>query len=229
MSVNCVYCGHVNPDGSTVCLSCGRTLPPAPSAGGSYGQQQPPQSWGSQPPAAPPPAPGSYPPANPYGGSYPPAQDPNAGWQGGYGGQPSSFGNQQQTPTAQPPSFGNQQQNFGGPSYPPPAPFGQAPVWGEQAFGATNPEAQSAKQMAIIALVVSALGVVIGWCCYIGLVLGPVGAILGFVARGKLVRNNAADGQGLALAAVIVGGIAFVIPILLFLLGLALNLGNLMR
>src|SRR6185369_9422666 len=92
MSVNCVYCGHVNPDGSTVCLSCGRTLPPAPSAGGGFGQPQQPQSWG-QTPGAPPPPP-SYPPAGQPPSSYPPPADP-------YGG--ASY-----PPQQQPPSYGSQ-------------------------------------------------------------------------------------------------------------------------
>jgi hypothetical protein len=223
MSVNCVYCGHVNPDGSTVCLSCGRTLPPAPSSGpGSYGQQppqQPPQSWGSTP-QAPPGAPSSYPPpAAPFGGSYPPPDQ-------GYGQQGSSFGNQ--PPGAPSPSFGNQQGGYGASSYPPPPPapsFGQAPAWGgaPAAFGATNPEAQSAKQMAIIALVVSCLAIPLDFCCYIGLFLGPLGAILGFVAKGKLSRNNASDGQGLALGAIIVGAIAFIIPIVIIVISLLIS------
>ena len=126
------------------------------------------------------------PPAAPYGGgSYPP---PDQGY-----GQGSSFGNQ--PPGAQAPSYGDAQGGYGASSYPPPPTpsFGQAPAWGgaPQTFGAGNPEAQSAKQMAIIALVVSCLAIPLDFCCYIGLFLGPLGAILGFVAKGKLSRNNA--------------------------------------
>jgi hypothetical protein len=234
MSVNCVYCGHVNPDGSTVCLSCGRTLPPAPSGGpSSYGQQQQqpygqqqqpqqPQSWGTAPPNQP--APPSYPPASPYGSSYPqpPPQDPGSQWQGGYGGQPSSFGTPPPGPAA-PPSYGNQQ-GYGASSYPPPPSFGEAPAWGgqPQVFGGANPEAQSARQMALIALVVSCVGILVGVCCWSGVVIGPLGAVLGFVARGKLQRNGVQEGQGFALAAIIIGIFVFCLPILWTVLWLAI-------
>jgi hypothetical protein len=232
MSVNCVYCGHVNPDGSTVCLSCGRTLPPAPSGGPSYGQQpqqppqQPPQSWGAPQQPPPPPQAPSYPPPNPYGGSYPPPPDPSSGWQGGYGNQPGA------APPQAPPSYGNQP-GFGAPGYQqqqPPAPsYGQTPgAWGvePQGYAAANPEGQSAKQMATIALVVSCVGLLIGWCCMTGIVLGPTGAILGFLARGKLARNNVQEGQGIALAAMIIGGLVFVIPILLLVLQLLFGIAG---
>ena len=76
MSINCVYCGQMNHDGSPACSGCGRTLPPinfdSKSFGGgnpnqsnqqgspSWGDPTPPQqdswnapSWGSSPNDAP--------------------------------------------------------------------------------------------------------------------------------------------------------------------------------
>jgi len=210
----------VNPDGSTVCLSCGRTLPPAPSAGGSYGQQQPPQSWGSQPGGQPPssyPPAGqtpSYPPANPYGGSYPPQQ-------------PGSFGTQ--PPAApQPPSYGNQPNSFGNPSYPPqqaqvPPSYGQQPagqqppVWGatpQQQYSAPgNDPAKSAKQLAMIGMIVGIVSAVLGWCCYSGFLFGPAAIILGFVAKSKLNTANSQDGNEMAMAAIGLGILGFIEPI----------------
>jgi hypothetical protein len=89
-------------------------------------------------------------------------------------------------------------------------------------------EAASAKQMATIAIAVSGVGILIGWCCYLGLLLGPVGAILGFVARSKMSKAGSTDGQGLATGAIILGIVAFIEPIVLLILGLALgSLGNL--
>lgn len=209
MSVNCVYCGHVNPDGSTVCLSCGRTLPPAPSAGGSYGQQ-PPSSYPpagqnpSYPPAGQAP---SYPPQNPYGGSYPPQQ-------------PGSFGTP--PPAAQPPSYGNQPNSFGNPGYPPQQPptpsYGQQqtpPVWSAnpQPYGGGNDAAKSAKQLAMIGMIVGIVGAVLGWCCYSGFLLGPAAIVLGFLGKSKLNTAGSQDGNGMAMAAIGLGILAFIEPI----------------
>jgi hypothetical protein len=196
MSVHCVYCGHVNPDGSTVCLSCGRTLPPAPGGASSFGQppQQQQPSWGEAPQA--PPSPSYPPPGGPS--SFPPAQDPNAQWQGG-----SSFGNQA-------PSFGQ-----------PPAPssFGQpASPWGAPApaagFGAPGgSDAASAKQLAMIGMIVGIVGALLGWCCYSGFLFGPAALILGFIAKSKLTSAGSQDGSGMAMAAIGLGILATIEPI----------------
>ncbi len=220
MSVNCVYCGHVNPDGSTVCLSCGRTLPPAPSSPGSYGQQ--PQSWGSAP-SNPPPAPApSYPPANPYGGggSYPPPDS-------GYGqGQPPSYGGQ--------PSYDNQQQQqgYGANSYPPPAPpgpsYGQAggQAWAPpgQPYGAVNPEAQTGKTMALIGLILGIISAIIGWCYCSGFLFGGAALILGFLAKSKLASAGSEDGRPLALWAIGLG-ILGICEALLYIIFIVLIIG----
>ncbi len=203
MSVNCVYCGHVNPDGSTVCVSCGRTLPPAPSQP-SYGQQQPPQSWGTPPPPPQGQPPSSYPPANPYGGgSYPPA-DP------GYGSQPPP------QPQA-PPSYGNQP-GYGQASYPPQTPsYGQQPpaaVWGpeQQAYNQSDP-AKTAKTLAMVGMICGIVGAVLGWCCYSGFLFGPAAIILGFLGKSKLASAGSQDGNTMALVAIGLGILAFIEPI----------------
>lgn len=148
MSVNCVYCGHVNPDGSTVCQSCGRTLPP-PSSGGGQGQQP----WGSQDQGRQ----SSYPPADPYGSG------------GGYG-QSQSYGNQQSYPGygqpqyQQPSSYGHQ------PGWQPPP--------GAMAGGFVNPEVAAAQKNAMISMILSIAGVPTVFCCIglvlgiVGIVMG---------------------------------------------------------
>ena len=202
MSVHCVYCGHVNPDGATVCLSCGRTRPPAPGGGASsFGQppQQQQPSWGQAPQAPPSAQPPSYPPPGAGASSFPPAQDPNAQWQGG-----GSFGNQ-------PPSFGQ-----------PPAPssFGQpanpwgAPGGGYGAAPAVGGDAASGKQLAMIGMIVGIAGVLIGWCCYSGFLFGPVALVLGFIAKSKLNSAGSQDGNGMAIAAIATGAIAIIEPII---------------
>lgn len=61
--MNCPYCGSVNPDGSTICATCGQSLVAPPAA--TPAPPAPPESY-SQPPAqqpvyAPPPAPPAAP------------------------------------------------------------------------------------------------------------------------------------------------------------------------
>lgn len=198
MSVNCVYCGHVNPDGTTVCLSCGRTLPPPPAGADSYGQQ----SWG-QPPAAPPAGQPSYPPADPYGGSYPPAQTPGS-WQ-----QPDSYGQQQQGYGAMTPpgsSFGQ-----------PPAPW-QAPAGGYGGFAAVPPEVATAQKQAKAAMICAIVGI---FCCQV--VLGPIGLVLGIMSKSTLNKYNVQEGQGFALTGIILGIIDLVIFVLYLIISIAVN------
>lgn len=87
--------------------------------------------------------------------------------------------------------------------YPPYQPYGQAgpgqPAYGVPAYGAVRPT----NGMAIASLVVSIAGLVV--CCGAPSIIG---AILGHVAKGQIKRNNE-QGDGLALAGIIVGWIAF--------------------
>ena len=67
--------------------------------------------------------------------------------------------------------------------------------------------------LAIAAMVVSILGA-LGLCGYgLGGYLGVVGAIMGHVAR-RQIRERGENGDGMALAGVIVGWIAFAIAII---------------
>lgn len=149
------------------------------------------------------------------GSSYPPAQDPNAQWQGGgsFGNQPQSFGNQ-------PPSFGQPPapSSFGQP--PAPSSFGQpanqwgAPGGGYGAAPAMSGDAASGKQLAMIGMIVGIVGVLIGWCCYSGFLFGPVALVLGFIAKSKLNSAGSQDGNGMAIAAIATGAIALIEPII---------------
>jgi hypothetical protein len=85
---------------------------------------------------------------------------------------------------------------YGPPGYGPP---GYGPPPGYALRRQTNP-------MAIVALVLSCLGA-----------LAPVGMVLGIVARGQ-IRRTGEQGDGLALAAIIVGGIATTVMVVGLLL-----------
>ena len=196
MSVNCVYCGHVNPDGSTVCQSCGRTLPPP--ASGSYGEQPwgAPQSGGQQ---------GSYPPPDPYGSGWQQQQ----GGAGGYGQQPS-YGQQ---PPPQPGYGGGYGQDSYGQQY------GQSQgQWGMPAGGAmagyNNPAVTEAQSSARNAMIFSIVGVI---CCQL---LGIVGIVMGGKAKSTLQQYGVQEGQTQATVAIVLGWVALG----LFVLGIIIQL-----
>lgn len=227
--MHCVFCGHQNTDGSAVCQNCGRTLPPQPSKPG----------WGEAPSYPPPTTQPTDPAAgSPAGGGWGQPQPPAAGWspssyppptdQGG-----TSFGNDQSS------SYGNQPPSFGAPAPPPnfgappaytqqPGVFGGAPApWAPPpgmhgGYGAISPAAESAKKQAIAGLICSIVGII---CCQI--ILGPVGIVLGFLARASLQKAGVQDGQSIAVAAMIIGGIDIVLFILYMLFSLASGVSGL--
>ena len=146
----------------------------------------------------------SGPPASSGGSSY--GQHGN---QPGYGyGQPEQQGYGQQGYGQQ--GYGQQgygQQGYGQPQYPQ-QPYGQL---GYGHTGYPSPQwARPTNTMAILALVMS-------------FVLAPVGLVLGIVAR-KQIRRTGEEGDGLALAGIIIGGIFtafFVLMIVLMIIAFA--------
>jgi hypothetical protein len=106
------------------------------------------------------------------------------------------------------------------PSYPPPQAYPGNP-YATPAYQPANPyqfgpyamPARPTDGMAIAALVVSCVSA-LGLCVYgVGGLLGIPGAILGHVAR-RRIRVSGANGDGLALAGIIVGWIATALGIL---------------
>ncbi len=67
--------------------------------------------------------------------------------------------------------------------------------------GQVSPVASDGKKHAVAALIVSICGLI---CC-VGLILGVIGFVMGLQAYNKLKANNEKDGQGFALAAIIIG------------------------
>ncbi|WP_155374030.1 DUF4190 domain-containing protein [Catellatospora vulcania] len=145
------------------------------------------------PAASPAAVPGHWP--NPYqaAGPHPASGHPTGGW-------PQAAG--QPAPPAGPPG---QPGPYG--AYPPP---GYGP-YGPYGYGHVQ---RRTNGMAIGAMVTALAGVLL--LCFYGvpaLILGPLGAILGHVARRK-IRESGEDGDGMALTGIIVGWIATALAVL---------------
>jgi hypothetical protein len=222
MPYACPQCGAQNPDTAQFCYNCGAANPSAagtipmasvgkPPDGPSnpYAPQQPP-SYGGTPPAG-----GAA--SNPYGQSSSPyGQGPNP-----YG-QPSnpSASPYAPPPQSQPPYASNP---YAAPSYPqPPAaqPYSAAPVYGQVGYGAMGAENFSPEVMALQSKArTSLICGIIGFLCF-GIILGPIAFISGFKSRSKLSQLGVSQGQGMALAGMILG----VVDVLFFFVFIVLRL-----
>jgi len=224
MSLNCVYCGQINANDAAVCVACGRTLPPtvgarpdpSPPAWGppdpGPGWQQPPEppsfgspyrpdppqrdaGWGSPP--------DQYP---PYGGgpAWPPSESPAPPF-----APPAAPWAPPQPPPQPPNAWSNQWQ--------PPNPYGQPGaqgVWGPTAppFGAPPFDVADARSKAKSAMVCGIIGII----CF-GVILGPIALGLGIKAKSTLQRYGVSDGQGMAMAGIVLGTIDIIFALLYFL------------
>jgi hypothetical protein len=148
------------------------------------------------PDSAPPPAgaEGQRQPGHPPLPSYGTQGSTSAGGQEGYGTQPG-YG--------PPPGYGGQ------PAYGPPPGYGQT-AWGQPGYGPPGygpPPGygypRPTNTLAILALVMA-------------FVFSPVGLVLGIVAR-RQIRQTHEQGDGLALAGIIIGGIGTALAVLAFL------------
>ena len=161
--------------------------------------------------------PGSGNPATPSaGGQHAPREQPGYGQphvEQPYGQQ--SYGPQSYGPPPGQPGYAQQpygQQAYGQPAYGQPA-YGQ-PAYGQQVPGYGQPVGYAmppqygrpANTMAILALVMA-------------FVFPPAGLVLGILARKQIARTGE-EGDGLALAGIIIGGLftAFFVLILVFMI-----------
>ena len=88
--------------------------------------------------------------------------------------------------------------------YPPPQPYGAYPP---------VPPAPARKDgLGTSALIVAILGLVFSWSVILGIVLGVVAVILGFVGRGRVKSGEASNG-GVALAGIVLGALAVVVAL----------------
>lgn len=97
---------------------------------------------------------------------------------------------------------------------PPGPPYGVPPYGGPPLYQ----QPRGSNGLAIAAMVVSILsGIGAVSLCGVGGIFGIAGAIMGHIARGQIRRQNQ-DGDGFALAGIIVGWIAFAVAILAIVL-----------
>ena len=81
----------------------------------------------------------------------------------------------------------------------------------------------------IVSLCLGVASISVGWCCYLGVLLGPAAIVTGVI--GMVQNKNNPDmygGRGLALAGIITGALYFVgLVFLILIYGAAIFLGNL--
>ena len=101
----------------------------------------------------------------------------------------------------------------------PPAQW-QQPQGQPQIFGGAYSATRSPDQtLAIVSLCLGIGSVTIGWCCYLGVLLGPAAMITGFIAMQKNKKDpQAFGGRGLAIGGIVTGGIYFALLILFFII-----------
>ena len=67
----------------------------------------------------------------------------------------------------------------------------------------------------------------LGWCCYFGVLTGPIAVVLGIVALTQIKNDpKRYSGKGMAIAGIITGGLYFVLLAMIILIyGLAFMSG----
>ena len=113
------------------------------------------------------------------------------------------------------PAYPQQQQ----PVYPPAGPYGQpgqpyVPPYAQPAGYYVGPAGRSYVDDARNAMIVAIIGI---FC--VGIVLGPVGIVLGHGAKRNMRASGNLDGDGMATAAIVIGWIVVGLHALLFVLG----------
>lgn len=102
-------------------------------------------------------------------------------------------------------------------SYPPgpPGPPGMSgPPAGDPQPGYPGPGPRPTNTKATAALITGITTLVLSWCCGLG-VLGAIAIVLGVKARSEIRDSQGMqEGDGLALAGIITGGIAIVVGVL---------------
>lgn len=101
----------------------------------------------------------------------------------------------------------------------PPAPMGYVP--GAMAYAGPRTDG-----LAIASLICGIVGIVCFVIC-LGVVLGPVAAIMGFISRQRIASSGGTlGGGGLALAGLILGVVAFVVSVIWFFYFIFVNHGT---
>ena len=143
----------------------------------------------------------------------PPPPDPYDPWPSPSQGQSQGIPGGGPSPGADPygqPTYGGQ-----------PAPYGQQGPYGYPGYGPPAPGygfPQPTNKKATAALWTGIGSLVLIFCCGAGMV-GVVAVVLGFMARGEIRRSGGMQGgDGIAIAGIIMGAIAFVLGLVIFVL-----------
>jgi len=100
--------------------------------------------------------------------------------------------------------------------------YGQAPIPYQQPqmyvpAGQFGPS----QTLAIVSLVLGIASVTIGWCCSLGIILGPAAGITGFIAMSQANKDpQHHGGKGLAIGGIVTGIIATIGCAILLLFGM---------
>ena len=83
--------------------------------------------------------------------------------------------------------------------------------------------------LAVVSLCLGIGSLTIGWCCYLGLLLGPAALITGGIGLAQIKKDPSSNGgRGMAIAGMIMGGVCIILYVFFIILyGAALFLGNL--
>ena len=114
---------------------------------------------------------------------------------------------------------------------PPPAPFSQPQPLPSGWMPPPPPAYPVARQqsLAVASLVLGITSMTIGWCCYFGVLTGPVAITMGIISLVQMKNNpDRFSGKGMAIAGIVAGSLYFVLLALIGLLyGLAFMSGAL--
>lgn len=87
------------------------------------------------------------------------------------------------------------------------------------------------KNMALVSLILGVVSVTVGWCCYFGVITGPVALGLGVYALSLIKKDPSKyGGRRMAIAGMVLGSLYFVFLALIILLyGLSFLMGAFQR
>jgi hypothetical protein len=182
-----------------------------------YQQQQPQQPQYGQPQYGQPQQPPQYGQQYPDPNQQQPYQDPYAQPQ-----QPAY-----QDPYAQPqqPVSGNPYPTSGNPYPTSGNPYPPAPGYGAQpGYGYPAPQGGQNNTLALIGMILGIASIPTA-CCYIGLLLGGAGIVLGVLGQKKANELGGA-GKGQALAGIVCGAVGVVVEIAILVLAIGFNTFN---
>jgi hypothetical protein len=186
-----------------------------------YGQQPPYQDPYQQQPQQPQYGQPQQPPQ--YGQQYPDPNQPPA-YQDPYA-QPQQPAYQDPYAQPQAPVSGNPYPTSGNPYPTSGNPYPTAPQYGAQpGYGYPAPQPSQNNTLALIGMILGIASIPTA-CCYIGLLLGGAGVVLGFLGQKKATELGGA-GKGQALAGIICGGVGVVIELAFLVLAFGLDAFN---